>query len=136
MAKIRGQFCGNMPPKDWAQMYGWIRLNVVLWPARFITKKNFTMPGEKYEKIMLEIFDGIKRHGTTGVVKRWPGYLMKCVQSHFETNWETYYREAKGVQNLALHTLANIGKVTPQDRTVESLSMAHQVLSATAKKQK
>jgi hypothetical protein len=136
MSLIRGQFCGDMSPKDWAQMYGWIKINVVLWPARFITKKEFTITGPKYEAIMLEIFDGIKRKGTQDVVRRWPGYLMKCVQSHFQVNWETYYRESKGVSNLALHAIANLGKVAPQDRTVEALAMAHRVLSSRPKKKK
>jgi hypothetical protein len=136
MALIRGQFCGDMTPKEWAQMYHFIRRNVVLWPARFITQKRFTITGARYEQIMLEIFEGIKRNGTQAVVKRWPGYLMKCVQSHFEVNWETYYRESKGVSNIALHTLATLGKMETQDRTVEALSMAHRVLTSRPKKKK
>jgi hypothetical protein len=136
MSLIRGQFCGDMTPKEWAQMYHFIRRNVVLWPARFITGKRFTITGARYEQIMLEIFDGIKRKGTQDVVKRWPGYLMKCVQSHFEVNWETYYREAKGVSNIAMHTLATLGKVESQDKTVEALAMAHRVLTSRPKKKK
>lgn len=134
MTLIRHQFCGDMTPKEWAQMYNFMRRNIVLWPARFITSKRFSITSARYEAIMLEIFDGIKRKGTQGVVRRWPGYLMKCVQSHFEVNWETYYRESKGVSNLALHAIASIGKVESVDRTVEALAMAQRVLSSKPKK--
>jgi hypothetical protein len=61
---------------------------------------------------------------------------MKCVQSHFEINWETYYREAKGVGNIALHAAATLGKMESQDKTVEALAMAHRVLTSKAKKPK
>ncbi len=136
MALIRGQFCGDMTPKEWGQMSNFIRVNVVLWPARFITGKRFTITGARYEQIMREIFDDIKRKGTQGVIRRWPGYLMKCFQSHFEVHWETYYRESKGVANIALHAMATIGKTESQDRTVEALAMAHRVLTSKAGKKK
>lgn len=136
MSLIRGQFCGDMTPKEWAQMYHFIRRNVVLWPARFITGKRFTITGARYEQIMREIFEDIKRKGTQEVVRRWPGYLMKCVQSHFAVHWETYYRENKGVSNIALHAMATLGKVESQDKTVEALSMAHRVLTSKPQKKK
>jgi hypothetical protein len=136
MALIRGQFCGDMTPKDWAQMSNFIRRNVVLWPARFITGKSFTITGARYEQIMREIFDDIKRKGNTGAVRRWPGYLMMCVQSHFKINWETYYRESKSVSNIALHTMATLGKVGSQDKTVEALAMAQKVLASKHEKRK
>lgn len=136
MRLIRGQFCGDMSPKEWGQMYNFFLRNIVLWPARFITGKQFTIPGARYEQIMLEIFNDIKRHGTQEVVTRWPGYLMKCVQSHFRVNWETYYNESKGVRNIAMHALATIGKAEHQDKTVEALAMAHRVLSSRSKNKK
>lgn len=134
MGVIRGQFCGDMDAKEWGQLSNFIRRNVVLWPARFITGKRFTITSERYEQIMMEIFDGIKRKGTQGAIRRWPGYLMKCVQSHFEINWPTYYDEAKGVRNIAMHALATIGKAPAEDKTVETLAMAQRVLSARKEK--
>lgn len=137
MSLIRGQFCGNMTPKQWGQNYHFIRRNVVLWPARFICNvKKFTIPGPRYEQIMRKIFEDIKRKGTSDVVAFWPGYLMKCVQEHWQHNWETYYDEAKGVRNIALHALATIGKVDFEDKTVEALAMAHRVLSQAKKNAK
>lgn len=136
MGVIRGQFCGDMSPKEWGQLSNFMRRNVVLWPARFITGKRFTITADRYEQIMMEIFDGIKRKGTQGAIRRWPGYLMKCVQSHFEINWETYYQEAKGVRNIAMHALVNLGKVQAEDKTVETLAMAQRVLSAKQPKKK
>lgn len=85
---------------------------------------------------MMEIFDGIKRNGTQGAIRRWPGYLMKCVQSHFEINWETYYSESKSVRNMALHAVATLGKIQQEDKTVETLAMAQRVLCAKKEKNK
>ncbi len=51
-----------------------IKRNVILWPARFMIGKGFTLPASRYEAIMRSIFQTIIQHGDTGVVKFWPGY--------------------------------------------------------------
>ncbi|HEY4417584.1 MAG TPA: hypothetical protein VGO57_17975 [Verrucomicrobiae bacterium] len=131
MRKIRGQFCGDVPPKQWAQDFNWIRKNVVLWPAHFIcNRKHFTLPPGRYVEIMQGIFDDIKSKGNTAAVRYWPGYLMKCVQDHWQHHWEDYYTEAKAVRNLALHTMANLGTVKPEDKTVDVMAMAQRSLNA------
>ena len=129
MRLIHGQFCADMTAKQWAQHYHWMKKNVVLWPAYFICNKHkFTLPPKRYEQIMRSIFDGIKAKGNTAVVKFWPGYLMKCVQEHWTIHWPEYYEEAKAVRNLALHTIANLGKVKGEDRTVETMAAAQKML--------
>lgn len=134
MRLIRGQFCGDLSDKQWAQDFNWIRKNVVLWPAHYICNvRKFTLPPERYEEIMRQIFDGIKAKGNTAAVRYWPGYLMKCVQDHWKHNWERYYEEAKAVRNLALHTVANLGKVTAEDKTIDVMAKAQRALVATRK---
>lgn len=131
MGLIRGQFCGDMSGDEWGKHSHFIRRNVVLWPAHFICNvKGFTLPGARYEAIMREIFDGIKHHGTSAAVKYWPGYLMKCVQEHWRIHWEEYYAEAKAVRNIAQSAMVAFGRVTQEDRRVESLSMSRGVLEA------
>jgi hypothetical protein len=54
---------------------------------------------------------------------------MHCVQQHWHHHWEDYYGEAKAVRNQVGNLLANCQKIAPEDRTVEALAMAHQVLT-------
>lgn len=134
MSLVRGQFCGDMTAKEWAQHSHFVRRNVVLWPAHFVFNvKGFTLPGQRYEQILRGIFSEIKQMGHTDVVKFWPGYLMKCVQEHFEHHWEEYYAEAKSVRNMAMHTLATLGSKPAEDKTVEALALAHRALTRKVK---
>ena len=133
---VRGQFCSDLTDKQWFQHIQFVRVNVILWSARFVTKHGFTLPGERFEGILKEVFMDIKRHGQTGQVRYWPGYLMKCVQDHWQHHWEDYYKEAKSVRNLAEAALVNSGKVTAADRTVETLALAHQVLTGNRRKKR
>lgn len=134
---IRGQFCPDLPAKEWYQHVPFLRVKVVLWPARFITGKGFTVPESRYEDIMRAIFTEIKRFGQTGQVRYWPGYLTKCVQDHWKHHWEEYYAEAKSARTLAETILAHTGNTTAtEDRSVEAMAAAHKVLVAVRKKSK
>lgn len=107
-----------------------IKRNVILWPARFMMGKGFTLPAARYESIMRSIFQTIIQHGDTGVVKFWPGYLMMCIQQHWRHHWEDYYAEAKSARNLVASLIAGCKPIEHEDRTVEALAMAHKVLAA------
>jgi hypothetical protein len=135
MAIVRGQFCGQMTGKEWGQHSHFVRRNVILWPARFIcNKKGFTLPGPRYEQIMRQIFFEIKANMTGAPIRYWPGYLMKCVQDHWNHHWEEYYNEAKAARNVAETTLIALGRLpTRTDPTVETLAGVHKVLTAKAK---
>ena len=130
LATIRGQFCGDMSPGEWAMHSHFVRRNVVLWPARFMFGKGFTIPASRYEQIMRDIFQTIIQQGQTGAVKFWPGYLMHCVQQHWHHHWEDYYQEAKSARNLVATLIAGCKPVEHEDRTVEALAMAHRVLTS------
>ena len=127
---VRGQFCGDMTPAEWGMHSHFVKRNVILWPARFMLGKGFTVPAARYESIMRGIFQIIIQHGDTGVVKFWPGYLMMCVQQHWRHHWEEYYAEAKFARNLVATLLAGCKAIEHEDRTVEALALAHKVLSA------
>ena len=129
LSTVRGQFCGDMTPKEWAQHSHFIRRNVILWPAWFMCNKHgFTLPAARYEAIMRDIFQTIIQRGNTRVVGFWPGYLMHCVQEHWNHHWEEYYGEAKSARNLVASLIAGCKRVEHEDRTVEALAMAHKVL--------
>ncbi len=130
LTTIRGQFCGDLSPAEWEMHSHFIRRNVILWPARFMIGKGFTVPAARYEAIMRDIFQTIIREGKTGAVKFWPGYLMMCVQSHWRHHWEDYYAEAKSARNLVASLIAGCKPTEREDRTVEALALAHQVLTS------
>lgn len=133
---VRGQFCSDLTDKEWFQHRRFIQAKVLLWPAAFMRGKGFILPERRYEEIMRGIFQEIKRHGQTGAIRYWPGYLMKCVQDHWRHHWEEYYQEAKSVRALAEQALM-AGRVAPQsDRSVEALAAAQKVLAATVRRKK
>jgi hypothetical protein len=126
---VRGQFCGDLPDKEWFQQTGFLRVKVILWPARFMAGKGFTLPPARYEAILRGVLAEIKHHGQTGQVRYWPGYLMKCVQDHWKHHWEEYYQEAKSVRTLAESLVVACGRTGAEDRGVEALALAHRVLA-------
>jgi hypothetical protein len=127
---VRGQFCGDMTPGEWGMNSHFVKRNVILWPARFMIGKGFTLPAARYEAIMRSIFQTIIQHGNTRVVGYWPGYLMMCTQQHWRHHWEEYYAEAKAVRNQVAALLAGCQPTAREDRTVEALAMAHKVLAS------
>jgi hypothetical protein len=130
LSTVRGQFCGDMLAGEWAMHSHFIRRNVILWPARFMMGKGFTIPAARYEQIMRAIFQTIMREGKTEAVKFWPGYLMKCVQDHWRHHWEDYYAEAKAIRNQVAALIAGCKPIPPSDSTVEALALAHQILTS------
>ncbi|HYE33338.1 MAG TPA: hypothetical protein VEH27_18085 [Methylomirabilota bacterium] len=98
LSAIRNQFYADAEPKKWAQDAAFIRKNVVLWPAAWLNKRGVTLPPERYKQLLLDVFNEIKVHGKTGVVKYWPGYLMKCVQERFKHQEDAIYDEAKALR--------------------------------------
>ncbi len=139
MCRIRHQFCAALDDKTWYQdHYHFIRKNVVMWPAREIcANRGFTLPAERYEKIMVMILDEVEQNGHVDNVNYWPAYLMKCIQTHWRHHWEEYYAEAKAVRNLTERSLVALGSLgTREDQTVEAVAMAHRVLSAAHKTRK
>ncbi len=126
---IRHQFCGDVDDKKWFSLRRWFLVYVILWPARFMVRKGFTIPAARYEAIMLEVFGDIKRHGQTASVRHWNGYLLKCVQDHFKHHWEDYYQESKSAANIATNALFALKQVPEVDRTIEHLAAAQAVLA-------
>jgi hypothetical protein len=131
---VRGQFYGDMTAKKWGQDAHFIRHYVILWPARFMLGKGFTIPASRYESIMREIFLDVIHCGKTDTVKYWPGYLTHCVQEHWHHHWEEYYGEAKSMRAKVEALLLRCKPVPREDRTVEALALAHQVLTAKRRK--
>lgn len=132
MRVIRSQFCPDMDAKEWFKdHFHFIRKNVVMWPARFICGKGFTLPPERFKAILLGILNEVKAHGNTAAVKYWQFYLTTCVQRHFKLHWEEYYGEAKATRALAANALMGLGRLRVERGAdvVCALALAHRVAS-------
>lgn len=97
---IRGQFYPDADAKTWGQQVGFIRRHVVLWPASWLNGKGVSLPPDRYKGLILGVLMDIKRHGNTGAVKFWPGYMKHCLQEHFKHHGDEIYDEAKSIRTV------------------------------------
>lgn len=136
---IRRQFLPDAPEKEWFKdHHHFIKLNVVLWPARFMVGKGFSIPADRYHAIMVGILNEIKCHGDTAKIRNWSRYLMTCVQEHWKHHWEEYYGEAKSLRNQAEAALLALKPQSVDDgaRVIEAMAAAHRVLTGKKKPKK
>jgi hypothetical protein len=115
--------------QDRSRLLGW----VILWPARLMSGKGFTVTGERYKQIFSNIILEAIRHGNTTRLNYRPAWLKSVIQSHFEKHWEQYYDEAKAVGFQAEHALLMLGKlqVRPECDPVRTLAEAGALLART-----
>jgi hypothetical protein len=135
MGVIRNQFYPDN--KAWFADQEFIRRRVVTWPARWLNGRGVTLPPARYKAILLDIFLEIKRHGQTGAVKYWPGYLVHCVQEHFRHHGEEIYGEAKALRNLVEHAVLAGRRAADgagSNDPVAGLALVHQALTSAHKR--
>ena len=116
--------------KDRTRLLSW----VVLWPATWFDERGVTVSPARYQEILIGpkgILIEALRHGATGEIGYLPGWLRQCVQSHFTTNGERLYEEAKSVRTIADHLLLQVGRTGPAAiDPVRQLAQAARLLSA------
>lgn len=120
--------------KRWKQDEAWLKRNVVLWPAAWLNRRGITLKPERYKEIILGVMNEIKIHGKTGAVGFWPGYLMKCVQSHFRHHEDEIYAEGKSLRTQlerVIATAQNARASAPDP--IKALAAAQQVLAGQRK---
>ena len=109
---------------------------VVLWPAKWFDGRGVTVPGQRYQDLMISggkppgiLMDAL-RYGEPP--KYPPAYLMACVQRHFDVHGESLYEEAKAVTwtiDRVLSGLRAKGETTQPD-PVRELARAASLLRA------
>lgn len=116
--------------KDRSRLLQW----VVLWPATWLDERGVTISPARYQEILIGpkgVLIEALRHGATGEIGYLPGWLRKCVQSHFSVHGERIYEEAKSVRSLADHVLLQVGRTTaPQIDPIRQLAQAAKLLAA------
>ncbi len=136
---VRSSFYADATDKKWAQDRGFILRRAVSYPAAWLNKRGVTVPPERYREILIGIFLDIKRHGSTGAVKYWPGYLALCVQRHMDHHGEDYYEEGKSLRaalERAQMAFKRAAQAAPAHDPVEGLAQVHRVLAAQHKRKK
>lgn len=133
LGAIRSAFYGDATEKQWHQDKNFILREVVLWPASWLNSKGVTLPPARYKAIILDVLQGIKRHGSTEAVKFWPGYLKHCLQTHFRIHGEEYYDEAKALRAPLASILAKASQ-TPTVDPIRVLAEARRDLVQTSRK--
>ena len=107
---------------------------VVTWPAHWFNEKALFIPAERYQAIMLEVFQGIKRNGDTGSVQYWPRYLLTCVQRHFRFNAEEYVDEGKAARDVTARLLRGLPAPRPDQEMagsfIKTTAAAHRLLKS------
>jgi hypothetical protein len=84
---------------------------VFLWPANFMRKKGFTVPGDRYKQIFTSTILEALRHTRTVKVKYRPAWLKMVIQSHYQHHWEDYYQESKSARALADAALVGFSRI-------------------------
>lgn len=107
-------YAGQRVPflKDRSRLLQW----VVLWPATWLDERGVTISPARYQDLLIGsngILIEALRHGATGEIGYLPGWLRKCVQSHFEVHGERIYEDAKSVRSIADHVLLQVGRTGP-----------------------
>ncbi len=130
MSFIRRQFYSDAEPRRWFQDADFLKREFVTWPANWLNSRGVTLPPQRYKSILMDVLMGVQRHGQTGVVKFWPGYLGKVIQDHFAHNGETYYEEGKSIRTVLERAMFGINNQVQVRRPdpVETLSQIHKIL--------
>jgi hypothetical protein len=129
---VRRQFCPDLTDDDWYPHLRFIK-RVLTYGASYLNKRGVTLPPARYEAIYQDIFQGIKAHGQTGSIGYWPGYLLRCVQSHFKHHGDEYYEEGKNMRALAeraLYATQRAQEAAQAADPLEAYAQAHAVLAA------
>lgn len=129
MQVIRGQFYGDCPER-WHKDQHFIKERFVLWPAAWLHSRGVTLSAMRYREILLDVLDDVKRHGSTGVVRHWPGYLTHCIQEHFRHHEDEIYEEGKAVRTVLDRTLKQVNRARSTADPLAPLAAAHAVLMA------
>lgn len=97
--KVRQQFFPDDQKKFYQQQ--WLILKSLNYPAAWLKKRGVFWPADRYRKLLDTILTEIKRHGDTGNIQYFAGYLAHTIQTHMKHHEEEYYDLGKGFRAKA-----------------------------------
>jgi hypothetical protein len=134
LTNIRNQFYTEATAKKFFTDRN-VLLLAVTYPAHWLKERGITWSADRYFQTLRDLLQEIKRHGATGSIKYFPGYLLKCVQDHFAHNSDTYCEEGKRMRSTWERALgraisaAQSEQMRADEQTVAVLAQAHRVLA-------
>ncbi len=134
LKNIRDQFYTDATAKKFFQDRN-VLLLAITWPAKWLKERGVTWSGPRYFQVLYDLLQEIKRHGATGSIAYFPGYLVKVIQDHFAHNSDAYCDEGKRARHAwekALGTAmgaTRAAQVRDAEQTLDTLAQAHRVLA-------
>ena len=128
MSKIRAQWYGERPPRDWFADQAFIKARVVLWPAKWLDARGLTLPAERYFEIVITKLNDVHAHHGQETFKYLPGYLTKCMQDHFKHNEQAIHDEAKAF-SAAVDAAIGKAQSVPAADPVRAMAAAQELVS-------
>jgi len=102
--------------------------------ASFLFSRGVSLPQARYQAILMEIIQTIKRHGATAKIQFFGGYFLHAVQQHITHHGHKYYTEGLSIRNTLENTMLGIqkgrGSTPKEDSTVERLAELNALLKA------
>jgi transposase InsO family protein len=132
LSVIRNQFYPD-DPKGWFQQRDAIILCLTR-PAQWFSDRGVQFPPARYQQLIQDILQAIKRHGATAEIQWFPAYLGKAVEKYLVFNGDDLYREAKGARVLAELAMAKLKHTDHQADVTAPLAEARRILLAARKK--
>lgn len=141
LKNIRDQFYTTTPAQKFYQDRN-VLLVALTWPASWLKHRGVTWTAERYFQTIRDLLQEIKRHGATGEIQYFPGYLLKCIQDHFAHHSDEYCDEAKRTRSafdLALGRAIDAGKlaeIRTAEAAIDVLAEAHRMLASARRRPK
>lgn len=134
LKNIRDQFYTQTTDKKFFQERT-VLLLAITWPAQWLKERGVTWTAERYFQTIRDLLQEIKRHGATGQIKSFAGYLLYSVQDHFRHQSDLYCGEGKAMRSaweLAIGRAVNstkLAQVREAEALVDEVAEAHRVLA-------
>lgn len=135
LRNIRNQFYTDATAKKFFQDRN-VLLLALTWPATWLKQRGVTWSGQRYTQTLFDLFQQIKRHGATGEVRYFPGYLLKVIQDHFAHHSDDFCDEGKRMRHAwekALGTAVGAtraARLHQDEQTLDTLAQAHRMLAS------
>ncbi len=134
LKNIRDQFYTEATAKKFFQDRDRL-LYAITWPATWLQQRGVTWSGQRYTQTLFDLFQQIKRHGATGEIQYFPGYLLKVIQDHFAHNSDDFCDEGKRMNHAwqkALGTAlgaTRAAQLRADEQAIETLAQANRMLA-------
>jgi hypothetical protein len=134
--RVRCDFYKGKPPLLWYRQQHMVK-KALLYPARWLAKRNVELPAARYEAIVSGMLDTMLKHGNMSNVTWISRYILGCVQKHMEHHGDEYYREGVQIRNRVTLVMTSVDRSRRgEDSTIKVLAQADAVLKIGARKAK